>query len=251
MTLNAAAYVPGTTRVHRADPRAKVVLLFVYSLALFWIDSWPGMAFFAVGAGLVWAMARIPVGPAVRQTVPVQILVAFTIVANALAPAGFTFSGLERGCFIGARIVLLVTASFCLTATTSSLALSQALEDLMAPLARLRVPVRDIAAVVSVALRFIPQILDEYYASRDALAARGARFAGGGLRAAVRAWQALFVGLFVRLFKRADTLATALESRCYGAVPVPTRLHPLPAAPRQWVAAAVCIAALTACAILL
>lgn len=251
MTLNAAAYVPGETRVHRADPRAKVVLLFVYSLALFWVDTWAGMAFFAAAAGAVWAGARIPVGQAVRQTVPVQILVAFTIAANALAPAGFTLAGLDRGCFFGARIVLLVAVSFCLTATTSSLALAQALEDLMAPLARLRVPVRDIAAVVSVALRFIPQILDEYYASRDALATRGARFAGGGARAAVRAWQALFMGLFIRVFKRADTLATALESRCYGAVLVPTRLHPLPAAPRQWAAAAAGAAALVACAVLM
>lgn len=248
MALNAAAYVPGTTRVHRADPRAKVVLLFVYSLALFWVSSWPGMALFTGAVCLVWAAARIPVRPALRQTVAVQILVAFTLVANACVPGGFTLAGLDRGCFFGARIVVLVMASFCLTATTSSTALSQALEDLLSPLARLRVPVRDVAAVVSVALRFIPQILDEYYASREALEVRGARFAGGGVRAAVRAWQSLFIGLFIRLFRRAATLATALEARCYGAVPVPTRLHPLPAAPLQWAAALACVAALIAVA---
>lgn len=244
MALNAAAYVPGTTRVHRADPRAKVVLLFVYSLALFWVSSWPGMALFAGAACLVWAQARIPVRPALRQTVAVQILVAFTLVANACAPAGFTLAGLDRGCFFGARIVVLVMASFCLTATTSSTALSQALEDLLSPLERLRVPVRDVAAVVSVALRFIPQVLDEYYASREALEVRGARFAGGGPRSVLRAWQALFLGLFIRLFRRADTLASALEARCYGAAPSPTRLHPLSSAPRLWVKTAVCTAAL-------
>lgn len=251
MTLNAAAYVPGTTCVHRADPRAKVAVLFAYSLALFGVGTWPGMAFFAAAVGAVWAAARIPVIPALRQTLAVQVLVAFTIAANALAPAGFTLAGLEQGCFFGVRIELLVAASFCLTSTTSSLALSQALEDLLAPLARVRVPVRDIVAVVSVALRFIPQILDEYYASRDALAARGARFAGGGVRAAVRAWQSLFIGLFIRLFRRAGTLATALEARCYGAVPAPTRLHPLPAAPLQWAAACACVATLIAVAALL
>ena len=220
-------YVSADTPVHRLDARAKLGVAVAYTVALFAIDSWWGLAIIALLALGATRLARTRVGLVLRGLRPVAWLLAFTIVINALFPARrtdalFTLgalwldaSGLRTGLFFAARIVLLVMGTSLVTLTTSPVALTDALASVMRPLGRLRFPVDDAAMMMSIALRFIPTTAQEAEAIIVAQTARGARFGRGGPIARARAWLPVLVPLFVRLFRRADDLATAMESRCY------------------------------------
>jgi energy-coupling factor transport system permease protein len=215
-------YYPGTTAVHRADARVKIMLLLAYSVALFWVDTPWGMALFAAAAAWALASARVPAGAVFKLLSPVIVLAAFTVVFNAFGSDGatagaFTIAGLWRGVFYAARMLVLVAASFAVCLTTTSTALVNGFSQLMHPLRHVRVPVDDVALVLSLALRFIPVIAEELVAVRDAQLSRGAHLQDGRLFARLRAWGSVFVPLFVGLFRRADVLGVALEARCYGA----------------------------------
>lgn len=141
------------------------------------------------------------------------------------------------------RIALLALASMVLTSTTSPTELSRSLEQFLQPLERIRVPVHDVATIVSIALRFIPVTFDEFQVVRSAQESRGAGFSSGGLVDRLKAWQTVLIPLFVGLFRRADVLALAMDARCYGARK-PTHLNARPFTAR---AAAALAAGLAAC----
>lgn len=250
MRINVSSYIPGTSFVHTCDARVKIVLLIVYSVTLFLVNTWVGLGLCALlFVGMV-VLSGIHPERFFRLIMPIYIIVTFTILFNgfsfdveqaavvagslglgevsagvfsAMQPIplvgsfGFVPVGFAKGCFYAVRIILLVVASLVLTYTATSTALTNALADFMRPLRRLRVPVDDVAMVFSLALRFIPVTAEEFERVRDAQWARGAAFDSGTLWQRLSVWQTVLIPLFVGLFRRADSLATAMDARCYGA----------------------------------
>lgn len=220
-------YVQADSPVHRLDARSKIGITAAYTLSLFLIDSWWGLAVLGVFALAAIRIANVPLSLAARGLKPIAWLLAFTLIINALLPAQrsealvelgplvIDSAGLARGLFFSARILLLVLGTSLVTLTTSPVALTDALSQLMRPLAVVRFPVDDAAMMMSIALRFMPTTAEEAERIVVAQTARGARFSEGGLFARARAWLPVLVPLFVRLFRRADDLAVAMEARCY------------------------------------
>lgn len=219
-------FVPVDSPVHRLDARVKIGLLVAYTLVLFATDSWWVLAGCAGLAALAVGLSSVPATLALRGIRPILWLALLTVVLNALTwrdpgawmslgPLGVDAAGLARGLYFGARIVVLVLASTLLTLTTSPVALTDAFGQLMRPLGVVRFPVDDVAMMLSIALRFVPTVAEEAERIVVAQTARGARFDQGGPLRRARAWIPVLVPLFVNLFRRADDLATAMESRCY------------------------------------
>lgn len=228
-------FVPGDTLIHRLDPRVKILIAAVYMVVLFVSGSWTALALLGAAAAAVTAAARTPVRSLLRGLAPLAWVIPFTVVANALAPGtnelvvgwvSFSVEGLMHGLFLASRIVLLIMATSVVTLTTSPVSLSDAAAGMMRPLQHIRVPVDDIAMMLSIALRFIPVIAEEADQVVTAQTARGARFGEGGPVARAKAWGPVLVPLFVRMFRRAEDLAWAMESRCYSGRGR-TRLNPL------------------------
>jgi energy-coupling factor transport system permease protein len=236
-------YVPGTGIVHRLDARMKLLITTAFVFALFTVDGWLGLSLCALLFAGSYLLCGIPPRLMGRGLKPILILLIFTLLANAFtfgaAPLGEPLSaeelgllllperialigdfginpaGFLRGLYFAVRIVLLVSITALLTYTTSIIALSDALISIMRPLARLRVPVEDIATMFSIALRFIPVTAEEAEKIMVAQSARGAVFNQGGPIRRARAWVPVMIPLFVSLFRRADELACAMETRCY------------------------------------
>lgn len=207
------AYVQGESPVHATNAQVKIVLTCAFSIGVFFIDSWAGLAVAALCVLALYAIARVPLGRGLRGIAPIAVILAFTVIVHAIP---FSWEGLGAGLFQAARIALLVVSCMLLTFTTSTVELTSGLLSLLAPLRRVRVPVDDLALVISLALRFIPATAHEAYAIRTAQMARCADFENGNVLARVRAWGSVLVPLLVRLFLRADDLAHALDARCYG-----------------------------------
>lgn len=253
MQLTVSTYIPGTSPLHRLDARVKIVLLAAYSVALFFVDTWTGMAAAACVFLGALAVSGVAPGRVFKLVVPVYVLAAFTVVFNmfvfaspdALAAAGasgvgtagggglypiagtfcLTLPGLQRGCFFALRILLLVFASILVSYVTSSTELTRAFGQFLRPLSALHVPVDDVATVLSIALRFIPVTAEEFCRVHDAQWARGSKFGEGSVVDRLKAWTTVLIPLFVRLFRRADVLAQAMDARCYGASARRTALH--------------------------
>lgn len=250
MRINVSTYISGSSPIHACDARVKIMLLAAYSITLFFVKTWTGLALCALVFAVLLAVSHIPVRRLLMMVVPVYVLAAFTIVFNGFAfdvtsvaagggfgglgdvssgvfagmqpvalmgSFGFVPEGFARGCFFAVRIVLLVLASLLVSFTTTSTELTDAFNDFLRPLRRFHVPVDDIAMVFSLALRFIPVTAEEFGRVHDAQWARGAAFGEGNLWQRLRAWTTVLIPLFVGLFRRADSLAVAMDARCYGA----------------------------------
>ncbi len=219
-------YVPGTSAIHRLDGRVKLGLVVAYVAVLFGSDSWWGLTAALTAALVAVLISRVPIRLALRGLRPVAWLLVFTLIANSLrldaegtlvsiGRLGVDPQGLQDGCYFAVRIVALVLGTSILTLTTSPITLTDALTRIMAPLRHVRVPVDDIAMMFSISLRFIPTTAEEAEKIVVAQTARGAVFDEGGPVKRARAWVPVLVPLFVNLFRRADDLALAMESRCY------------------------------------
>ena len=254
-------YVPGDSPVHGLDPRAKLGLAFAFTVVLFSARGWLAMGAAAIVVLAVIALSRVPWRLVARGLVPILWLLAFTLAVNALlwrpvtalfvlGPIGISGPGLSRGLFFAIRIVLLVLGTSLVTLTTSPVALTDDLSRLMRPLRFVRVPVDDVAMMFSIALRFIPTTAEEAEKIIVAQTARGAVFDEGGPVRRARAWVPVLVPLFVNLFRRADDLAIAMESRCYTGQGR-TRLHEARMRSVDWLALVVGVTAALAAVILL
>jgi energy-coupling factor transport system permease protein len=239
-------YVPGSSVVHTLDARMKLLILAAYVAALFLVAGAPGLLACTLLLLGGYLLARIPLKLALRGFKPILLILIFTFLANALTftalPAAsapretldFVFvqlqvpqsialigtfglrpGGVALGLYFAVRIMLLVSVTSLLTFTSSIVAITDAITSLMRPLRVLRVPVDDIAMMFTIALRFIPLTAEEAERLMAAQAARGARFDRGGPIKRARAYMPLMIPLFVGLFRRADELALAMESRCY------------------------------------
>ena len=206
----------GTLRT--VDARVKIGLLVAYSVALFCTENLLGLGVAAALLAAVASVGDVPVARLLREGAFAYLIVGFLLVYNVAA------SGWLAGIAVALRLLLLVWASLLLMALSTPAELSEALRQLLSPLGRLGLPVRDFTMSLSIALRFMPLLSEELRAVRAAQASRGAAFEGAGLVRRLRAYGGLMVPLFVGLFRRADRLASAMEARCYGASGVPTSL---------------------------
>ena len=218
-------FFPGSSSVHRLDPRCKLLLTIVYIAALFTAQSYVSYAVMLIVTGVCIALSRIPLKVILRGLKPLWIIIALTAVLNIFFTPGrelvsfwkitITYEGLVRAVFMVLRITMLIAGTFLLTYTTSPIALTDAMEILFGPLKKLKVPVHEMSMMMSMALRFIPTLIEETDKIMSAQKARGADFETGNLFQRARALLPLLVPLFVSAFRRADELAVAMECRCY------------------------------------
>ena len=216
-------YFPGDTVVHRLDPRTKIVLLIVYIVALFQAVSWWSYALVAFVTVLAMILGHITPKNIFKGLKPMLFIIVLTALLNIFYTQGtpvaegwiITWEGIDRSVKMILRIVLLITGTFLLTYTTSPMALTDGMELLFAPLKKLRFPVHEMTIMMSMALRFIPTLIEETDKIMSAQKARGADFETGSLLQRAKALLPILVPLFVSAFRRADELAVAMESRCY------------------------------------
>ena len=219
-------FFPGHSPLHRMDPRAKILLTVALIVAVFLASSLPGYAvLFLFIAGLA-ALSKVDVRFMLRGLKPVFFVILFTFVINLFFNSNgqeifrwrflkITDAGLRTATFMAIRLVLLILGSQLLTLTTSPIALTDGLENLMKPLSKIGFPAHELAMMMSIALRFIPTLMEETDKIMKAQKARGADFESGNLIARAKAMLPLLVPLFVSAFRRADELALAMEARCY------------------------------------
>jgi energy-coupling factor transport system permease protein len=258
MRAAVAQYYPGSSTVHRLDARCKIVAVAVLSIALFIETSYASLAVLGAACAAGVVVSRIPPSWFWRALRPVLWLVAFTFAAQALfgpgddlvsiGPVGISGEGLTRAAYLSLRLVVLVVAGSLLTLTTAPVALTDGLAWLGRPLKVVRVPVDELALMVTIALRFIPALMVELDTIVRAQTARGADFSHGGPVRRARALVPVLVPLFVSAFRRADDLALAMEARCYVPGVRRTRLYPLSAGPAD-VVLLVLVAAVVALAL--
>lgn len=243
-------YFPGNSPIHRLDPRAKLLLDIVYLVILFVSQSFTGLLVPMLFMVLCYVVANVKLVMILKSIKPIMPLMIFTLVLNLLFIKGeeplFHWwiisiypEGIRISLFMIIRIVALIVGMSLLTYTTSPIMLTDAIERLMSPLKKVRFPVHELAMMMTIALRFIPTLIEETDKIMSAQKARGANLDGGNVIQKAKALVPILVPLFVSSFKRANELATAMECRCYHGGDGRTRLKTLKTAPRDYLAAAV------------
>jgi len=249
-------YIPRESPVHRLDPRSKIAAVTVLTVAVFVVRDFSGyglLTLFLLGVVLA---SQIPLGYLLRGLRPVLFLLLMTLVLNVffsgiqggtvlfqLGPVVATREAVVRAVFIGYRLVALVLVTSLLTFTTSPVQLTDGIERILRPFRRLGVPAHELAMMMTIALRFIPTLLEETEKIMKAQMARGAEFEHGNILRRARALVPVLVPLFVSAFRRADELALAMEARCYRGGEHRTRMKELRLAPRDAVALVLTLAA--------
>ena len=238
-------FVPGNSFVHRLDPRTKLLVSLVLVVSIFTIAKPPGFVLLASFILLATVVSRIPVWMILRGVRPILFLLVITWLLHAFTDPGrilytfgplkVTYEGIAQGFEVVARLALLMFGTTLVTLTTSPVSLTDGLEYLLGPLKKVGLPVSELAMMMTIALRFIPTLLDEAERIMKAQEARGADFTSGGLAKRVQAMIPLLVPLFVSAFQRADELAIAMEARAYRPGEKRGRLHELKMRPKDLV----------------
>lgn len=231
-------YYPANSVIHRLDPRVKLIATLLYIISLFMFKSI--IAYFIAGIFLftIIKMSKVPFGYIIKGLKAIVILMVITIVFNLLLTPGeetlvsfwvftITKEGVIKSVFLAIRLIFLIIGASLMTFTTTPNHLTDGLERLMKPLQKIRVPVHEIAMMMSIALRFIPILLEETDKIMKAQMARGADFETGGLIKKAKNMIPLLVPLFISAFRRANDLAMAMEARCYRGGEGRTKMKPL------------------------
>lgn len=218
-------YFPGSSLIHRLDPRAKLLLFIAFVAIIFCTFNYASLGITVAFCALFLIMSRISPKFYFKSLKVIIFIVIFTSLLNLFYGTGepiwqwwilkLTWAGIHRAVFVTVRIVSLILASSCLTFTTSPTELTDAIESLMKPLAKIHFPVHEIAMMMSLALRFVPTLLEETDKIMQAQKARGADLESGNLFKRVQALVPILIPLFVSAFRRAYDIATAMECRCY------------------------------------
>ena len=219
-------YFPGDSLIHRLDPRTKLIATVALIAIVFVVQGFAGFALIAAFVLACAASTKIHLKFLFKGLKPLLFIILFTFILNlffqtggtplvTLGPVKITDMGLRMASFMAVRLILLVVCSQLLTLTTSPIALTDGLETLFRPLQAIRFPAHEIAMMMSIALRFIPALMDEADKIMKAQKARGANFETGSLIQRARAMIPLLVPLFVGAFRRAEELALAMDARCY------------------------------------
>jgi energy-coupling factor transport system permease protein len=230
-------YLSGSSVVHRLDPRTKITIVGVFMVVLFTATNAAAYATLTTFTVLAVHLARVPVRMLLRGLRPVLILLVLTFTLQLfltpgrtmfiLGPLVASWEGLRMGLFMVARLLLLLVMASLLTLTTSPVSLTDGLESVLAPFRLVGLPAHELAMMMTIALRFIPTLMEEADKIMKAQMARGADFESRSLSRRIRSLVPLLVPLFVSAFRRADELATAMEARCYRGGRHRTRLNRL------------------------
>ena len=230
-------YFPGNSILHRLDPRTKILLTAMYIVALFLAKQLVGYGIMMVVLASAIAVSKVKLKTIFRGLKPIMIIIIITAFLNLFWTPGqtiwkwgflnLTVEGIWSAIFMVLRISMLILCTFLLTYTTSPILLTDGLENLMGPLKKIHVPVHELSMMMSIALRFIPTLIEETDKIMSAQKARGADFDTGGLMDKAKALIPLLVPLFISAFRRADELAVAMECRCYHGGEGRTRLRQL------------------------
>jgi energy-coupling factor transport system permease protein len=230
-------YIPAGSAVHRLDPRCKIIMVVVSMAGIFMCRTFPALLLWAALLPLLIYMSKLPAAPVLRSVRPVFMLIIFTSLFHLFFTPGINVfklyfitvsrEGIEAAVQFGLRLALMVIYAAMLTLTTSPSELSDGLETIMSPLKRIGVPAHETAMMVTLALRFIPTLFEETNRLLKAQASRGADFESGGLIHRAKEYIPVLIPLFVLVFQRADTLASAMESRGYRGGAGRVRMYPL------------------------
>ena len=246
-------HFPGNSAVHRCDPRLKIVLVIAYIVILFTVTNFLGLALSILLLAGLYLMAKIPLKLILKSLKPIMPIVVFTAVLNLFFMGGegeplvafWVFriykEGVAYAIFMAVRIVALIAGTSLLTYTTSPIVLTDAIERLLRPFAKLHLPVHELAMMMTIALRFIPTLIEETDKIMNAQKARGAMLDSGSLSDRVKAMVPILIPLFISAFRRADELAMAMECRCYRGGEGRTRLKVLRCCGQDYIDLAFCI----------
>ena len=231
-------YIPGDSCIHKLDPRTKLALLVLYIVLVFLVHALPLFLIPLFYTLLALWLGRIPLSYLYKSLKPIRFLLVFMFLLNLFVTGGekvlvsfwiirITEEALRQALFITVRLMLLVSGSSILTLTTSPLQLTNGFERIMSPLKRLHFPAHELAMMMTIALRFIPTLMEETEKIKKAQMSRGADFETGNPITRAKAMLPILIPLFVSAFRRADELAMAMEARCYHGGEGRTKLHEL------------------------
>ena len=231
-------YFPGHSFIHKMDPRMKLILTILYIVGVFIVANLPGYAIALAFLYIVVRVSGIKFSYLAKGVKPLRFIIIFTFILNLFFVQGetpiftlgfftLTKEALNNAIYFALRLIFLVMGTSVLTLTTSPVQLTDGLERIMHPLEKIHFPAHELAMMMTIALRFIPTLLEETDKIQKAQMARGADFESGNLIARAKAMIPLLVPLFVSSFRRANELAMAMEARCYRGGDKRTRLREL------------------------
>lgn len=242
-------YFPGNSIIHRLDPRFKIIITAVFIVSLFCADNFLGLLISCIFMLISFLISKIPLKLMMKSIKPIVPIIIFTTVLNlffldgvTLLKLGFlkiTYEGVRTSVFMIIRIIALIMGSSLLTYTTSPITLTDAIERLMSPLAKIHLPVHELAMMMTIALRFIPTLIEETDKIMSAQKARGADMESGNLMQRAKALTPILIPLFVSAFRRAEELALAMECRCYRGGEGRTRMKQLHLSSLDWISTGV------------
>ena len=235
MTLG--QYYPGNSFLHKMDPRAKILCTMIFICAIFLANNPWSYLVVTLFTALCISLSGVPFRLIVKAVKPLWVILVFTLVIHLLTtpgteifrlgPVKITEEGVRNGVFTTLRLVFLIAFSSLLTYTTSPIVLTDGIEALLMPFRRFGVPAHELAMMMTIALRFIPTLLEETDRIMKAQSSRGADFTAGNIWQKAKSMVPLLVPLFISAFRRADDLATAMEARCYRGGEGRTKMHRL------------------------
>lgn len=236
-------YYPADSILHRLDPRVKFIGTLIFLVSLFVSNKWEGYVLATAFLGAMILISKVPFGFMVKGLKPIFMILLITVAFNLFLTPGnilvqfWIFKITDAGCLqagkMAIRLIYLIIGSSVMTLTTTPNQLTDGLEKLMRPLAKIKIPVHEIAMMMSIALRFIPILMEETDKIMKAQIARGADFESGNLIKKAKALIPLLVPLFISAFRRANDLAMAMEARCYHGGEGRTQMKPLRYASRD------------------
>lgn len=253
-------YYQTESPIHRLDPRVKLIATFAYIISLFVVHSWTGYLIAAVAVAIVIAASHVPFGYIMRGMKAVMMILMITVIFNLFLTEGrplvhfwkltITYEGVDFASKMAVRLIFLIIGSSLMTLTTTPNQLTDALEDVLGPLKKIHVPVHEISMMMSIALRFIPILMEETDKIMKAQMARGADFESKNLMKKIQSLVPLLVPLFISAFRRANDLAMAMEARCYRGGDGRTKMKPLVYCRRDYAAYALLAAYFAGCVVL-
>ena len=247
--LTIGQHYPVESPVHELDPRVKIIMTFVFIVSLFHIESF--ITYLVVGLFLALAIktSKVPIKFVIKGLRPILMIIIITFIINLLMTPGkiifrvgflkITEEGLRQAGFMAVRLTLLIMGTSLLTLTTSPIVLTDGIESLLSPFKRLGLPAHELAMMMTIALRFIPTLMEETEKIMKAQKSRGADFESGNIMSRAKNLVPLLVPLFISAFRRADELAMAMEARCYRGGENRTRMRQLKISKGDYVASGI------------
>ena len=218
-------YYPGASVIHRLDARTKIIATLVYIISLFVVNNFFGFIIAGAWLAVIILISKVPVRFIFKGLMPVFVIIVFTFVLNIFMVDGrvlwqwrflhITYEGLLRACFMAVRLVLLIIGSSMMTLATKPIELTDGLEKLLKPFSKIGLPSHEIALMMTIALRFIPTLMEETDKIMKAQQARGSDFESGNILQRAKSLVPILIPLFVSSFRIAQDLALAMEARCY------------------------------------